>query len=151
MKIVFDMDNTLTDDFGKSARPGIKKLLTKLRKENHQLILWTNSKKDRAKSILEDHQLVPYFQKFIYREDYDPHNMHLLKDIRLIKADFIIDDDPKQVNFNRAHGKDGFIITPFRENTKPNKKDLDALELAIRKQNSLIRKIFKCLKPKRAH
>ena len=150
MNIVFDMDNTLTDDFGKSARPGIKKLLVKLRKENHKLILWTNSKRERAQCILEDHQLKQYFQKFIYREDYDPDNQHLPKDIRLVGGHFIVDDDPKQVHFNRTHGNIGFIIAPFRENAKPNEKDLEELQLAINKQNSLVRRLFRKINPVRS-
>ena len=57
MVIVFDMDNTLVDEFGSSVRPGIVDLLTKLRRGGITLIIWTNSRRDRAKEILRIHNL----------------------------------------------------------------------------------------------
>lgn len=50
--VVFDMDNTLVDSFGSEARPGIVGLLQKLRQEGRTLVLWTNSRRDRAMEIL---------------------------------------------------------------------------------------------------
>ena len=56
MIIVFDMDNTLTDELGATLRSGIIVFLERLKKEKHELKLWTNSKKERALSILNDHK-----------------------------------------------------------------------------------------------
>ena len=39
MTIIFDMDNTLVDEFGATVRPGMRALLNRLKKENHVLIL----------------------------------------------------------------------------------------------------------------
>jgi phosphoglycolate phosphatase-like HAD superfamily hydrolase len=72
MTIVFDLDNTLVDALGSTVRPGIAELLGRLHREGHSLILWTNSRKERAQEILRLHNLRRLFQACIYREDYDP-------------------------------------------------------------------------------
>ncbi|NQZ06502.1 MAG: hypothetical protein HRT35_05000 [Algicola sp.] len=114
MKIVFDMDNTLTDDFGRSVRPGMVELLRSLVQAEHQLVLWTSSAKARAKTILADHELALYFCEFIYREDYDPKNLGLVKDIRQINGNILIDDAPDLIKHVRSVGKKGFLISPYR-------------------------------------
>ncbi|HEX3047420.1 MAG TPA: NIF family HAD-type phosphatase, partial [Bacillota bacterium] len=97
MNIVMDMDNTLTDEFGSSVRPGIINFLETLKRDGHVLILWTNSTKERAVTILKDHRLHFYFSRFIFREDYDPQNIGLPKDIRKVEGDLLIDDDPDEI------------------------------------------------------
>ena len=114
MVIVFDMDNTLTDDFGIKARPGMKDFLQSLRKEKHRLILWTNSTKDRAIPILKEHQLYALFDKHIFREDYDPNNIGIPKDIREVEGDMIIDDSPEEIAFARKIKKRVYQIEPYR-------------------------------------
>ena len=113
MKIVIDMDNTLTDLNGKHVRPGIETLLQMLIKDRHTLVLWTNSPKMRAIDILRDNQLMKYFSEFIYREDYDPSNRGLHKDIGKIGADLIIDDDPAEIEFNKKKKKRGILVKSF--------------------------------------
>ena len=108
------MDNTLTDDFGQSVRPGIVELLESLVQAQHLLVLWTSSAKTRAQIILADHQLAQYFTECIYREDYDPKNLGLVKDIRQIKGDILIDDAPELIKYVRSVGKKGFLISPYR-------------------------------------
>ena len=88
-KIVFDMDNTLIDEFGSTLRPGITAFLEQLKSMNCELYLWTNSSRDRAKEILIHHKLDHYFSKFIYREDYDPENKGVRKDIRKIGGEIL--------------------------------------------------------------
>ena len=61
--------------------------------------MWTNSTKLRAKEILLLHNLHHYFEKFIYREDYDPLNKGMYKDIRKIGGQLLIDDDPAEIQF----------------------------------------------------
>ncbi|MEM7182210.1 MAG: NIF family HAD-type phosphatase [Spirochaetota bacterium] len=114
MVIVFDMDNTLTDDFGIKTRPGMKDFLQDLRKEKHQLVLWTNSTKDRALAILKEQQLYHLFDKHIFREDYDPQNIGIAKDIRKVKGDMIIDDSPEEIAFARKIKKKFYQIEPYR-------------------------------------
>ncbi len=113
--IVVDMDNTLVDEFGATERPGVKDLLQVLKK-NYSLVLWTNSTRDRARTILGEHLFNPYFTKFIFREDYDPENRGISKDCRKIKAAFIIDDDPGEISFNQKNRVRGFQITSYRKN-----------------------------------
>jgi len=113
LKIVIDMDNTLTDLNGKHVRPGIKTLLQMLQNDRHTLILWTNSPKLRAMDILRENQLITYFSQFIYREDYDPSNRGLHKDIGKIGADLIIDDDPAEIEFNKKKKKRGILVKSF--------------------------------------
>ena len=115
MIIVFDMDNTLTDEMGSSLRPGIIVLLQKLVKEKFELKLWTNSKKDRAISILHEHKLKLYFSEFVFRENYDPEDKGIRKDIRKVKGEILIDDDPKEIQYVKSIGKDGFLISSFRK------------------------------------
>ena len=62
------MDNTLIDEFGSTLRPGIIDFLENLKNMDLNLILWTNSTKERAKTILYNHKLNHYFSKFIFRK-----------------------------------------------------------------------------------
>jgi beta-phosphoglucomutase-like phosphatase (HAD superfamily) len=87
MVVVFDMDNTLVDSFGSMVRPGIVGLLGQLQKDGHTLVLWTNSRRDRAIEILREHNLRRHFKACICREDYDPDEQDVPKNIRRIKGD----------------------------------------------------------------
>src|SRR6056297_531505 len=113
MKIVIDMDNTLSDLNGKHVRPGTETLLQMLIKDRHTLVLWTNSPGARAMDILRENKLVKYFSQFIYREDYDPSNRGLHKDIGKIGADLIIDDDPAEIEFNKKKKKRGILVKSY--------------------------------------
>lgn len=133
MILIFDMDNTLTDDFGGSVRPGITELLERLVDEGHTLILWTNSTTDRASDILKKHDLKRYFETFIYREDYAQDQKRVPKDIRTINGDFIIDDDPMQIDYNKSTGKNGFLISSYRGGNTTDAKELKQLYKSIHK------------------
>lgn len=112
--VVFDMDNTLVDEFGATVRPQMVGLLKKLSR-SYELVLWTNSAQGRAKSILHEHALAQYFKKIICREDYDPAMKDLPKDLRKIGGRFIVDDDPKEVEFNKKNKIPGFCISAYRK------------------------------------
>lgn len=114
MRIAVDLDNTLVDELGKGTRPGIREFLGRLRARGHTLILFTQSTKARARIILRDHGLEEFFAEFCYREDWDRDNVNPPKDLRLVRADALIDDDPKHVAFARQLGKRGLIVRPFR-------------------------------------
>lgn len=134
MNIVFDMDNTLTDEFGASKRPGIDNLLDQLQTEGHTLILWTSSTRERAIRILKDHKLDKYFQKFIFREDYDPDNQGLPKDIRKVNGDLLIDDDPEQIRYLKAINKKGIQVAAYRKGIQLEPDELVELYRKINKQ-----------------
>ncbi len=142
MTIVFDMDNTLTDEFGSAVRPGIVSLLQRCKKDGHKLVLWTNSKRERAKDILARHNLDIYFSTFIFRENYDPKEKGVHKDIRKIKGDILIDDDPAEIDFVKSIHKRGFKISSYRKGTKPNPKELSELYSCINKSKGLFGKLF---------
>jgi len=143
MKIVFDLDNTLVDEFGQKCRPNIIKLLTRLKKENFTLYLWTNSTKQRAKFILREHKLDIYFDKFIFREDYDKKNQGIRKDIRKINADMLIDDDPDEISYMKSIGKKGILIKSFKSNSIILNSEFDNLYRKIIKSRNFFSKFFK--------
>ncbi len=140
MKIVFDMDNTLVDEFGSGLRPGILNLLNRLSHDGHTLCLWTSSTRSRALMILKDHNLRPFFEKCVFREDYDPENKGLLKDIRRLKGEFLVDDDPKQIEYVKSIKKNGFAITPYRKYSNLPTEELDKLYQAINRSGSFFNK-----------
>ena len=142
MKIVFDMDNTVSDEFGSESREGMQELLAKLISEKHILVLWTNSSKERAEEILKRLNLRKYFTQFIFREDYDPEDKGKRKDIRNLDADIIVDDDEREISFNIKNGKKGFRISAFRKGKKPDNKELDRLYSFISENSSFFRKLF---------
>lgn len=142
MIIVFDMDNTLADEMGVSLRPGIIEFLQKLKADKHDLKLWTNSKKERAVSILQEHKLKSYFSSCTYREDYDPDDKGIRKDIRNVNGDFLIDDDPKEIQFVKSIGKDGFLITSFRKGGKVKDKELGEIYKVIKSKSGFFKKYF---------
>ncbi len=142
MHIVFDMDNTLTDEFGKEIRPGMVKLLSQLKSEGHTLTLWTNSARARALEIIRYHNLKQYFSKFIFREDYDKKNEGLNKDIRKIQADILIDDDPDEISYTRRIGKTGILIQPFRSKSTPDENELTRIYDAITKKRGFIKRLL---------
>lgn len=135
MTIVFDMDNTLTDEKGTSKRPHIDLLLSKLVSEKHTLILWTNSPRTRALMILKENNLYSYFSKCIFREDYDPQNKGYHKDIRKIKGDIIIDDDPAEIRFNKDNKKRAILVPSYRgSRTKLPENEYKELYKEIKKK-----------------
>ena len=123
MKIAIDMDNTIIDEFGSTLRPGILNFLNKISK-NNELILWTNSKRIRTIEILEHFNLRNYFVKIITRENYDPEEINLRKNIEEYNYDVIIDDDKEEVEYNKSKGKIGILVEPYRKNKKMKEEEL---------------------------
>jgi hydroxymethylpyrimidine pyrophosphatase-like HAD family hydrolase len=142
MKIVFDMDNTLTDGWGTAVRPGMVDLLRRLKTEGHTLVVWTNSPRVRARQVLSDLNLRTLFGEFLFREDYDPDNAGKPKDIRTIGGDFLVDDDPKQIEFVKSAGKRGFLITSYWRQSTPSPAELERLYKAIQKARGLFARLF---------
>jgi hypothetical protein len=139
MKIVFDLDNTIVDERGRNLRPGIIELLTYLFKR-HTLILWSSSSRQRGEQILKDHNLQMYFKRTIFREDYLD-NSYTFKDIAIIKADYIIDDDPKEIDFNKKKGQRGFLVKSYRGSEKVESLELKKLKSDIEATANFIEKI----------
>jgi len=135
MIIVFDMDNTLVDEFGAATRPGMVVLLETLRADGHTLVLWTNSRRDRAVEILRLHDLRRHFKAVVCREDYDPKDEGLPKDIRRIRGDLLVDDSPEEVAYVKSIGRLGYLVRPFRKGTlaRAGAGDLQDLRSYVRK------------------
>ena len=148
MNIVFDMDNTIVDEFGATVRPGIIALLKRLKSDGHRLILWTHSKRSRARVILKDHGIFHYFDSFVFRENYDPLEKGLRKDIRKVKGDFLVDDDPEEISYMREIGRGGFLIQPFRKGRSPVGNELSTLYSAIGKAKTQMKGLFGLLRRK---
>jgi FMN phosphatase YigB (HAD superfamily) len=139
--VVFDMDNTLVDSFGSSVRPGIIDLMNRLRREGHVLVLWTNSRRDRASDILRLHDLRRHFKTCICREDYDPDEKDVPKDIRRIRADLLVDDDPGAIAWVRSTGRRGFLIRPFRKGTPVDRAELARLYSEISRPGGFLERL----------
>ncbi|MBI4612427.1 MAG: DUF705 domain-containing protein [Planctomycetes bacterium] len=143
MKIVFDLDNTLVDEFGATVRPGIVRLLDRLLSERHELALWTHSDRARAIRILRDHGLRDRFGTLVCREDYDPDSLGARKDIRRIQGDLLVDDDPAEVAFARSVGRSGFRLASYRRGDPADLDELEALHQAIRRASRWWGRLFR--------
>lgn len=126
MKIAIDMDNTIIDELGSTLRPGIINFLDTLSKR-HELILWTNSRRLRTIEILDHFDLRQYFEKIITRENYDPHEKDLRKDLRDYNYDVLIDDDNLEIEFNKNNGKIAILVEPYRKNKKIDENEFDRI------------------------
>lgn len=131
--IVFDMDNTLVDELGATVRPGIKALLDELVRMNVTLTLWTSSTGDRAKPILFEHGLHRCFSKHVFREDYDPENRGVHKDIRKVKGELLVDDDPAEIRYVRSLGLKGYLLAPYRKHACVDPNELRVLLDCVKK------------------
>ncbi len=129
--IVFDMDNTLVDETGATVRPGVIDLILSLKREGHTMILWTNSRGERARQIIIDNNLRQYFSKFIFREDYDPDNKGVRKDIRRVNGDILIDDDPDEIKYVKSIGKGGLLVKSYRKGDRVEKDEFAELKKSL--------------------
>jgi len=126
MKIAIDMDNTIIDEFGSTLRPGILDFLKEI-STRHELILWTNSKRIRAMEIIDHFDIRKYFTKIISRENYDPQEIGLSKDISQYDCDILIDDDPEEIKYNESRGKTGILVETYRRNKKVNENEFEEI------------------------
>ena len=141
MKIAIDMDNTIIDELGSTLRPGIINFLEKLSK-NNELILWTNSRRIRTMEILEHFNLRNYFVKLITRENYDPEEKGLRKNIEEYNFDIIIDDDIEEIKYNENKGKIGILVNAYRKNKKIEEDELNKIIIRINKINNGVRSSY---------
>jgi len=130
MRIAFDLDNTLVDDFAKTLRPGILPLLERLHAKGHTLILFTQSTEARTRTILRDHALEQLFSLVFCREHWDPRNENPVKDLRVVEADVIVDDDPRNIAFAKSIGKHGVVVQGYRGGRTPA-NEIALIERAI--------------------
>ena len=136
-KVVFDLDHTLIDEKGESVRPGIFKLLTSLKNNGVELILWTASFKERSEPILQKLGLSIYFDKFVFREDYNTDSRRWIsapKDIRMTGGDILVDDSQKQVDYVNSIGLVGYKMTPYASTEpycNPSTRELEDLHNMI--------------------
>jgi FMN phosphatase YigB (HAD superfamily) len=143
MTIAFDLDNTLVDSFGAAVRPGIARLLSRLRAEGHTLILWTNSRRERALDILRLHDLRRHFRTCICREDYDPDEKDLPKDIRRVSGDILVDDDPQAIAYLRSLGRKGILVRPFRKGSAVGRGEMTRIYDQIRRATGFRNRLFR--------
>jgi len=145
-RIVFDMDNTLVDEFGAAMRPGITDFLETLKNRKYILYLWTSSTSARAKDILRLHKLDRFFDRCIYREDYDPGNTGVRKDIRKIGGEMLIDDDPAEIRHVKSLGLPAFLVKPYRKNSTADITEYKQILNYIESKKGLFKRVFNPLK-----
>jgi len=126
MKIAIDMDNTIIDEMASTLRPGIINFLEKV-SINNELILWSNSKRIRTMEILDYFDLRKYFIKIITRENYDPEEKGIMKDIGKYNYDIIIDDDILEIEFNKKNGKVGILVQSYRKHKNTDENELEKI------------------------
>jgi phosphoglycolate phosphatase-like HAD superfamily hydrolase len=126
MKIAIDMDNTIIDELGSTLRPGILDFLEEI-SIKHELILWTNAKRIRTMEILDYFNLRKYFVKILSRENYDPEEKGLPKDLTRYGYDAIIDDDITEIEYNKNKGKIGILVESYRKHNTSNEKEFKQL------------------------
>jgi len=126
MKIAIDMDNTIVDELASTLRPGIINFLEKVSIKN-ELILWSNSRRIRTMEILDYFDLRKYFVKIITRENYDPEEKRIRKDIGKYNYDMIIDDDIEEIEYNKKKGKVGILVEAYRKNIKIEKNEMEKI------------------------
>ena len=120
------MDNTIIDELGQTLRPGILNFMEKI-SEKHELVLWTNSKRLRTLEILEHFGLRKYFIKIITRENYDPEEKGIKKDISEYNYDVIVDDDIEEIEYNKKKGKTGILVEAYRKGKKMDETELEKI------------------------
>jgi hypothetical protein len=115
-RVAFDLDETLgipliegNKIIGFSERKGMREILKKLEKK-YELVIWTVSKRSYLDKILKS-GLEKYFQQ-TYSWDEIACNW---KDIRRIKADYLIDDSShhKEEAVKFGLGKFYIVIPPY--------------------------------------
>ena len=126
MKIAIDMDNTIVDELASTLRPGIINFLEKVSIKN-ELILWSNSRRIRTMEILDYFDLRKYFVKIITRENYDPEEKRIRKDIGKYNYDMIIDDDIEEIEYNKKKGKVGILVEAYRKNKKIDENEMEKI------------------------
>jgi len=96
-------------------------------------VLWTNSRRDRTHDMLQLHDLRKHFTTVICREDYDPKEQDVRKDIRKVKGDLLVDDSPEEIAYQKTIGRKGFLVSPFRKGKPADTKELLELYKLIRR------------------
>jgi len=79
--------------------------------------------------ILDHFDLRKYFVKIVSRENYDPEEKGLMKDIGMFNCDILIDDDAEEIKYTENLGKTGILIEPYRKNKKLDEKELEEIKI----------------------
>lgn len=113
-RIAFDMDGTIVgfDREGNlRMRPGIDRVLVKLRSQNHTLILWTFGNRPWWRKVRSQFPILGrVFHEAYTRDDISPKVTtgrgypEPIKDIRLINADVLVDNEPAHYEWAKRHG-----------------------------------------------
>lgn len=113
-RICFDLDGTLvgfTPDGRLALRPNIVKVLAKLKAQGHQLSIWTFGTRPWWRKVRAQFPaLLDYFSQVYTREEIPVHitegrgRPEPVKDVRLIDADVLVDNDPAHYAWAKRHG-----------------------------------------------
>ena len=73
--------------------------------------------------IIEHFDIRKYFAKIISRENYDPQEIDLRKDISQYDYDILIDDDPEEIAYNESRGKTGILVETYKKDKKVDENE----------------------------
>ena len=74
--------------------------------------------------ILDHFGIRKYFMKIISRENYDPQEKGIMKNIGEYDVDILIDDDIEEIKYNERNGRTGILVSAYRKNKKINENEL---------------------------
>ena len=77
--------------------------------------------------ILDHFDIRKYFTKIISRENYDPQETGLRKDISQYDYDILIDDDPEEIKYNEGRGKTGILVETYKKNKKVSEDEFEEI------------------------
>ena len=77
--------------------------------------------------ILDHFAIRDYFSKIITRENYDPEEKGLYKNISEYDIEILIDDDIGEIKYNLSKGKIAILVSTYRKNNKVNKNELNKI------------------------
>lgn len=113
-RIAFDLDATLVGflpDGSLALRPHILKVLRNLKAQGHTLIIWTFGTRPWWRQVRAEFPvLLDFFTEVVTREEI-PQTVTTgrgfpepVKDIRLINADVLVDNEPAHHEWAKRHG-----------------------------------------------
>jgi hypothetical protein len=84
-------------------------------------------KKNKGNRNIGLFNLRKYFIKIISRENYDPDEKGIRKDIGKYGFDVIIDDDIEEIKYNKDKGKIGILVESYRRDKELNDNEFNEI------------------------
>jgi hypothetical protein len=98
--VAWDLDCTLASYSGDEVRPGAVQALQLLRNHKIKLVIWTNSRAERAMDIIDGHGFDKYFDYLIARESY------MLEEVENLRPETfkrVNEKSPREIEFQKRY------------------------------------------------